>query len=381
MQAPVLRRPFRAPPSVGLAVLAVVAPQLVILVVGTFAATAPSAADQRPEPGGQGGAAVDASGSPAPGRSARTPAFGTPVASPGAAAPTPAPEVAAASERPVSTRPPQPVPTVAPRAVAVATPTPRPVAITDAPTAGGSSGGSSAGRSAGGSSSGGSSGGSSSGGSSNTGAAPALNPGGRPPACDYLDVLTPHAGYGDWSRTLLDTIYRLPSGYAPGDLVDTSAAGLNGGYAVRGFVVGDLREMVAAARAAGAPLEVVSGYRSFAKQQGTFQHWVDVGGYGDALRASARAGHSEHQLGTTLDLTSEGGSAPWEYGDWGATPAGAWVAENSWRYGFVVSYPGGSFSRTCYSYEPWHVRYVGRERAAWVARSGLTLREALWSLQ
>ena len=32
----------------------------------------------------------------------------------------------------------------------------------------------------------------------------------------------------------------------------------------------------------------------------------------------------------------------------------------------------------CYRYEPWHYRYVGREMAADVHGSGLTLREYLW---
>ncbi|MBA4169559.1 MAG: D-alanyl-D-alanine carboxypeptidase family protein, partial [Chloroflexi bacterium] len=45
------------------------------------------------------------------------------------------------------------------------------------------------------------------------------------------------------------------------------------------------------------------------------------------------------QLGTAIDVTSEGGQAPWEYADWASTPAGTWMADNAWRYGFVMSYP------------------------------------------
>ena len=54
------------------------------------------------------------------------------------------------------------------------------------------------------------------------------------------------------------------------------------------------------------------------------------------------------------------------------------MAANAWRYGFVMSYPRGSFSRVCYDYEPWHYRYVGRAAAADIRASGLTLREWLW---
>lgn len=206
-----------------------------------------------------------------------------------------------------------------------------------------------------------------------------------PPAADYsrpggiyLDVLTAHRAYGDWYRSLLDTIFMLPASYGPTDLVDTSAAGLNSGYAVRSLVIPDLKALADAARANGTPIAVVSGFRSYAQQQTTFDHWVRVGGYEQALRTSARPGHSEHQLGTTLDFTSAGGKAPWEFADWATTPAGAWLRDNAWRYGFVMSYPAGSFATTGYDYEPWHYRYVGREIAAAVRARGLPLRQYLW---
>jgi len=201
------------------------------------------------------------------------------------------------------------------------------------------------------------------------------------PACAYMDVPTMHGGYGEWAITLLDTIYHLPATYAPSDLVDSSTAGVNGGYLLRQLVAADLRLMAADARAAGAPIRLVSGYRSHAQQQATFDYWVSVGGYEQALRTSARAGHSEHQLGTAIDVTGENDAAPWEYADWGATPAGGWMAANAWRYGFVMSYPRGAFDLTCYNYEPWHYRYVGRDLAAAIAGSGMTPRQVLWELQ
>jgi D-alanyl-D-alanine carboxypeptidase len=202
-----------------------------------------------------------------------------------------------------------------------------------------------------------------------------------PPACRYDDLLTFHRDLASWRISLLDTIYMLPSSYAPGDLVDSSAAGLNRGYPIRAILLDDLSAMVRDARAAGVSLAVVSGYRSHAQQASTFQYWVDVAGYEAALRTSARAGHSEHQLGTTLDFTTAGGASPWEYADWAATREGAWMAANAWRYGFVMSYPRGSFAQTCYDYEPWHYRYVGRDLAARIQSSGLTPRQVLWTLQ
>jgi len=201
------------------------------------------------------------------------------------------------------------------------------------------------------------------------------------PACRLADTLTARRSYADWNRTILDTTYRLTTGYHPGDLRSTANAGLNGGHTVRAFVVADLRAMVRAARAAGARLAVQSAFRSYSTQKSTFAYWSRVSGYSAALKSSARAGHSEHQLGTTVDFRSYGGSAPWYYSDWGNTKAGAWLKKNAWKYGFIMSYPKGKASVTCYAYEPWHYRYVGRPVAAKVRSSGLTLRQYLWLQQ
>jgi D-alanyl-D-alanine carboxypeptidase len=201
------------------------------------------------------------------------------------------------------------------------------------------------------------------------------------PACAYMDVPALHQGYSDWPITLLDTIFHLPATYAPADLVDSSAAGVNGGYPLRALLLDDLRQLAGDARSADAPIRLVSGYRSHAQQQATFDYWVSVGGYEKALRSSARAGHSEHQLGTVIDVTGETDAEPWTYEDWASTPAGAWMAANAWRYGFVMSYPRNAFGVTCYDYEPWHHRYVGRALAAEITASGLAPRQVLWTLQ
>ena len=165
------------------------------------------------------------------------------------------------------------------------------------------------------------------------------------PSCRVADTLTKQRSYAAWNRTVLDTRYRLTSGYYPGDLRSTANAGLNGGHRVRAFVIADLRAMVRAARAAGARLAVQSAFRSYSTQKSTFAYWSRVSGYSAALRSSARAGHSEHQLGTTIDFRSYGGSAPWYYSDWGTTKAGAWGTCASARCSSGTSSAGsGPFS-------------------------------------
>ena len=199
------------------------------------------------------------------------------------------------------------------------------------------------------------------------------------PVCDYLDEPAALTDYADWPYTLVDTVFRLPVDYAPADLVPLTQAGFADERLIRTVVTEDLRELREAAAAAGNPVEVQSAYRSYAYQEQTFAYWVALEGREAALESSARPGHSEHQLGTAVDFRSAGGAAPWDLADWGETPAGSWMLENSWRYGFVVSYPAGTREITCYIYEPWHYRYVGREVAAQIQQSGLTPREWLWA--
>jgi zinc D-Ala-D-Ala carboxypeptidase len=209
--------------------------------------------------------------------------------------------------------------------------------------------------------------------------APVAHAGAPLPACRIDDVTSRFDELHQWRKTLLDTIYRVPRTYAPTDLVSTNVAGVPGPFRVRAVVIPDLRDMTADAAAAGAALALNSGYRSFRKQKRSFRSYVKQVGFEQAIRYAARPGHSEHQLGTTIDFRSAGDdSPPWAYDDWARTPAGAWMARKAWRYGFVMSYPKGMRHESCYSYEPWHYRYVGRARAAAVHEAGVTLRRYLW---
>jgi D-alanyl-D-alanine carboxypeptidase len=200
----------------------------------------------------------------------------------------------------------------------------------------------------------------------------------QPPACSYEDRAAEVRPAGDGRFSLLDTAFALPPDFVPNDLVALRRAGFDDDRTIRAVVVPDLTALREAAEAAGVPLEVQSAYRSYAYQERTFAYWVELQGYDAALRTSARPGHSEHQLGTAVDLRARGGRAPWDLDDFGATPTGRWLRENAWRYGFVMSYPPGEEARSCYAYEPWHWRWVGRELASDVHRDGRVLRELLW---
>ena len=199
------------------------------------------------------------------------------------------------------------------------------------------------------------------------------------PACRYDDILTTPRGYADWSETLVDTILRVTKTYVPPDLVSVSQAGLTGKKTIRAVAIDDLKAMADAARAADAAIGVQSSYRSYTEQQSVYDSWVARLGKTQALKVSARPGHSEHQLGLAIDFRSDPATPLTLHTDWEDTAAGKWMAAHAWEYGWVMSYPKGKTKLTCYSYEPWHFRYVGRELAALIHESGLTPREYLWA--
>lgn len=172
----------------------------------------------------------------------------------------------------------------------------------------------------------------------------------------------------------VDKQHRLGADCAPSDLVTLPASiSVQGSQSMRSEAAQAIQEMFDAARKDGYNLVVNSSYRSYAEQVATYNYWVQTSGQEYADRTSARAGHSEHQLGTTADVGARGLTLEAMIG----TPEAKWIADNSYKYGFIVSYPDGKESITGYAAEPWHVRYVGKDVAAKVHASGLTLHEYL----
>ncbi|MDO4282927.1 MAG: D-alanyl-D-alanine carboxypeptidase family protein [Clostridia bacterium] len=149
--------------------------------------------------------------------------------------------------------------------------------------------------------------------------------------------------------------YSLPSNYNPG--IDPTA--LNAYY-----------EMKNAANQLGFSLEIMSGFRSYETQKGLYNRYVNTYGQAEADTFSAKPGHSEHQTGLAFDL----GWVDDEYAD---TAEGKWLAENCYKYGFIIRYPKNKEAITGYKYEPWHVRYLGNPLATDVYNSGLCLEEYL----
>ena len=131
-----------------------------------------------------------------------------------------------------------------------------------------------------------------------------------------------------------------------------------------------LQQLQAGAEAAGYSMPLISGYRSYAYQASLYNSYVAQDGQELADTYSARPGHSEHQSGLAFDI----GALDNGYGN---TPGGRWLNAHCADYGFILRYPAGKESITGYQYEPWHVRYVGKEIASRIMSQGITLEEYL----
>ncbi len=151
-----------------------------------------------------------------------------------------------------------------------------------------------------------------------------------------------------------------PCTFHPGDdLRRVNDAGLpdpRGKHRMDAATLTALRDLLDAARTAGHTIRITSAFRSYDDQARLFRTTKEKG-------RAARPGHSEHQLGSTIDLRLP------------TSVAIAWLAEHAAAHGFALSYPPGKQRITGYRPEPWHVRFVGREIADQSRQRGGTLEE------
>lgn len=198
-------------------------------------------------------------------------------------------------------------------------------------------------------------------------------------------VTTKYWRKNEWAVTLLDPMYRLSSSYKPTSLVAITWLGVvspKGGYLLKREAADALSTMFAAAKVSKISLKILSAYRSYAAQVQIFAKWVAKSGLQQARKYSAVPGHSEHQLGTTVDLGSLTGVS-WSSPKYPTSPTALWLESNAYRFGFVRSYPAGStkVALSCYGAEAWHWRYVGTSLAYEIVCSAQVPRIFLWNRQ
>lgn len=161
--------------------------------------------------------------------------------------------------------------------------------------------------------------------------------------------------------------------YIEGILIANKTFSLSSSYNPNGLMDvfnSNFKLLQSAAKNDGFDLKVISGFRSYSKQQSTYNGWVNKYGQAKADTLSARPGHSEHQTGLAADINSLNQS-------WGNTNEGKWLNNNCYKYGFIIRYPYGKDDITGYIYEPWHIRYVGIDLAEKLYNNGnwITLEE------
>ena len=126
-----------------------------------------------------------------------------------------------------------------------------------------------------------------------------------------------------------------------------------------------LEDMLEDAKRDDIEILISSAYRSFESQQNLKSNYVVQYGSTTANRFSAEQGYSEHQLGTTVDLSTK--SLGGALNGFDGTPAYKWMTENAYKHGFILSYPKNN---AFYKYEPWHWRFVGEDLARDLHREG-----------
>ncbi len=142
--------------------------------------------------------------------------------------------------------------------------------------------------------------------------------------------------------------YSLPSTYNPG---------------LSSNVQNQANLMFAAAKNEGLNIYISSGFRSYSVQASLYQSYVNRDGKEAADTYSARPGHSEHQTGLAFDVNQVSSA-------FNNTPEAIWLANNCYKFGFILRYPNGKTNETGYMYESWHFRYVGENLASKLYNDG-----------
>lgn len=142
-----------------------------------------------------------------------------------------------------------------------------------------------------------------------------------------------------------------------------------------------LEELFEAAAQDGITLYATSGFRSYSTQKAIFERKLDTMSEKQANASVAKPGYSEHQTGLAMDIEGETTRGTGLTEAFGESPEGIWAAEHCAEYGFIIRYPKGKTNITGYIYEPWHLRYVGKEAAEEITELGVTFEEYILALR
>lgn len=175
----------------------------------------------------------------------------------------------------------------------------------------------------------------------------------------------------EWNLIVVNAWNELPEDYS------VELTELSNGQKVDSRIYPYLQEMFDAAREEGVYPVVREGYRTAEEQQEILEDRIQTyinQGYSRSRAERtvkewvALPGTSEHQLGIAVDINADKTKCSND-------EVYTWLAENAYKYGFILRYPMGKQEITGTSYEPWHYRYVGIEAAYEINERGICLEE------
>lgn len=174
--------------------------------------------------------------------------------------------------------------------------------------------------------------------------------------------------------TLANRETLLDEDYAPQDLVDVKIRHVVDDP-IRKEAYKALETMFAAAEEAGYKLYVKSAYRSYQTQETMYFNRLEKNNGKDDGWVSY-PGASDHQTGLGVDVLNYEWTKKDGMNEKFAYEAEAkWMAEHCWEYGFVIRYMEDKEEITKINYEPWHLRYVGKEVAQYMHEKHYCLEE------
>lgn len=185
----------------------------------------------------------------------------------------------------------------------------------------------------------------------------------------YEDVKKTDTSKGD--LILVNKYYQLDKDFVPEDITDISLKYCYGDNEITNKVYQKFISMYNAAKKEDLSLIITSAYRDYDFQDQLWNQYAKSQGEEWADSVSARAGHSEHQTGLTLDIVTY----KVNMNDFENTDEFKWLQKNAHKYGFILRYPKGKEDITGYDYEAWHYRYVGVDVATKIHDLGITFDE------
>lgn len=170
---------------------------------------------------------------------------------------------------------------------------------------------------------------------------------------------------------LVNKVYYLEEDFEAPNIVNMSVRYAFSGRQIRQDVYSNFIDMAVDAKKEGLTLVANSTFRTYATQEKTYNYYKTNKGSAYADSYAARPGHSEHQTGLAIDISTLNSTSE----NFEDTPEFNWLIDNAYKYGFILRYPENKEHLTGFDYESWHYRFVGLDVAKKIHEENITFDE------